>query len=96
MVSNLLITGRGLWRSHWKNLKIFGSPVLEQVTGPRRPLLLLLSGAYSGGEPASPIFPLPEVSENACIRGWHGANKPHSAIGELIETFAKPVGFGVQ
>lgn len=31
----------------WKSLKLKGTPVLEQVTGPQRPLLLLLSGAVS-------------------------------------------------
>jgi hypothetical protein len=31
----------------WKTLKLLGTPVLEQVTGPQRPLLLLLLGAVS-------------------------------------------------
>jgi putative ABC transport system permease protein len=31
----------------WKSLKLTGTPVLEQVTGPQRPLLLLLLGAVS-------------------------------------------------
>ncbi len=31
----------------WKSLKLMGTPVLEQVTGPQRPLLLLLLGAVS-------------------------------------------------
>jgi putative ABC transport system permease protein len=31
----------------WKTLKLSGIPVLEQVTGPQRPLLLLLLGAVS-------------------------------------------------
>jgi predicted permease len=31
----------------WKNLKLLGTPVLEQMTGPQRPLLLLLLGAVS-------------------------------------------------
>jgi putative ABC transport system permease protein len=31
----------------WKTLKLVASPVLDQVTGPQRPLLLLLSGAVS-------------------------------------------------
>jgi len=33
--------------SHWKHLRLSGSPVLEQMTGPQRPLLLLLVGAVS-------------------------------------------------
>ena len=31
----------------WKSLELLGTPVLEQVTGPQRPLLLLLLGAVS-------------------------------------------------
>jgi putative ABC transport system permease protein len=31
----------------WSNLKLLGRPLLEQVTGPQRPLLLLLLGAVS-------------------------------------------------
>ena len=31
----------------WRTLKLSGTPVLEQVTGPQRPLLLLLLGAVS-------------------------------------------------
>jgi putative ABC transport system permease protein len=31
----------------WKSLKLLGTPVLEQVTGPQRPLLMLLLGAVS-------------------------------------------------
>jgi putative ABC transport system permease protein len=31
----------------WKTLKLLGTPVLEQLTGPQRPLLLLLLGAVS-------------------------------------------------
>jgi putative ABC transport system permease protein len=31
----------------WKTLKVAATPVLEQVTGPQRPLLLLLMGAVS-------------------------------------------------
>src|SRR6202043_1832420 len=31
----------------WKTLKLLATPVLEQVTGPERPLLLLLLGAVS-------------------------------------------------
>jgi putative ABC transport system permease protein len=31
----------------WKTLKLLGTPVLERVTGPQRPLLLLLLGAVS-------------------------------------------------
>jgi len=31
----------------WKTLKLLATPVLEQVTGPQRPLLLLLLGAVS-------------------------------------------------
>ncbi len=31
----------------WRTLKLLGAPVLEQVTGPQRPLLLLLLGAVS-------------------------------------------------
>ena len=31
----------------WRTLQLSGTPVLEQVTGPQRPLLLLLLGAVS-------------------------------------------------
>jgi putative ABC transport system permease protein len=34
-------------RPDWKALKLLGTPVLEQVTGPQRPLLLMLLGAVS-------------------------------------------------
>ncbi|HEV3202135.1 MAG TPA: ABC transporter permease [Bryobacteraceae bacterium] len=47
--SELNVIGSQLSRENpdWKTLKLSGSSVLEQVTGPQRPLLLLLLGAVS-------------------------------------------------